>query len=62
LGVATLFGYLRFGERIGSIVGPLLTAVLVELFGFTYAAAALGVISLAATLAYAALSRRGRPA
>jgi predicted MFS family arabinose efflux permease len=62
LGVATLFGYLRFGERIGSIVGPLLTAALVELFGFTYAAAALGVISLAATLAYAALTRRGRPA
>ena len=28
-GIATLFGYMRFGERIGSIIGPILTTMLV---------------------------------
>ena len=61
-GIATLFGYLRFGERIGSIVGPILTAMLVALLGFADAAAVLGAISLAATLAYWSLTRRSPPA
>ncbi len=60
LGVATLFGYLRFGERIGSIIGPILAAILVAMSGFTEAAAVLGAISLAATLGYWGISRRAR--
>lgn len=52
VGVATLYGYLRFGERIGSIAGPVLAAVLVGLYGFTIAIAVIGALSLAATLGY----------
>ena len=62
LGVATLYGYLRFGERIGSIAGPLLAAVLVGLYGFTTAIAVIGAISLAATLAYWAIAASVRRA
>ena len=61
LGVATLYGYLRFGERIGSIAGPVLAATLVGLFGFTAAIGTIGAIALAAALAYwavAAMARR----
>ncbi len=61
LGVPTLYGYLRFGERIGSIAGPVLAAALVALFGFTTAIAVIGAISLAATVAYwAVIKTAGR--
>ena len=58
LGLPTLYGYVRFGERIGSIAGPLLAAGLVAAFGFTAATAAIGAVSLAATLAYWRVARR----
>ena len=58
LGLPTLYGYVRFGERMGSIAGPLLAAGLTAAFGFTAATAAIGVISLGATLAYWLLARR----
>ena len=60
LGVPTLYGYLRFGERIGSIMGPVLAAALVGLFGFTVAIAVIGALSLAATVAYWAVARMVR--
>lgn len=58
LGLPTLYGYVRFGERIGSIAGPLLAAGLAAAFGFTAATAAIGAISLAATLACWHLAHR----
>jgi predicted MFS family arabinose efflux permease/HAMP domain-containing protein len=62
LGVATLYGYLRFGERIGSIMGPILAAALVGVFGFTTAIAAIGIISLAATGIYWAVTAAAKQA
>jgi predicted MFS family arabinose efflux permease/HAMP domain-containing protein len=56
LGLATLYGYLRFGERIGSIAGPILAAGLVASLGFAPAIAVFGALSVAATLAYLAVS------
>jgi hypothetical protein len=61
-GVATLYGYLRLGERLGSILGPVLAATLVGLFGFTTAIAVIGAISLVATLGYWAITATARPA
>ena len=60
LGVATLYGFLRFGERMGSIAGPLVAAGLVAAFGFPTAIAGIGVLSLMATAAYLALVLPGR--
>lgn len=66
VGSATLYGYLRFAERIGSIVGPLLAAVLTAELGFTAAIAAIGGASLLATGIYVLagwrLRRTGSPA
>jgi predicted MFS family arabinose efflux permease len=56
LGVATLYGYLRLGERLGSIVGPILAGVLVSAFGFVPAIAAIGGISLISAAAYWAMT------
>ena len=58
LGLPTLYGYVRFGERMGSIAGPLLAAGLVAAFGFTTATAAIGVVALIATVVYWLLARR----
>ena len=63
VGVATLYGYLRSAERLGSIAGPVVAAGLVAAFGFTVAIAAIGAASLAATAAYVAVvasDRHGR--
>ncbi len=56
LGVATLYGYLRLAERIGSIVGPALAALLAGLFGFTAAIGAIGAVSLVTAIGYWAAS------
>ncbi|MEJ1978304.1 MAG: MFS transporter [Acetobacteraceae bacterium] len=55
-GVATLFGYLRLAERIGSIAGPLLAASLVALVGYINAISTIGLISLATACAYALIA------
>lgn len=58
LGLPTLYGYVRFGERMGSIAGPLLAATLAAAFGFITATVVIGFISLAATAVYWTLARR----
>lgn len=58
LGLPTLYGYVRFGERMGSIAGPLLAAGIVAAFGFKAATVAIGMISIGATAAYWLLARR----
>ena len=58
LGLPTLYGYVRFGERMGSIAGPLLAAGIVAAFGFKAATVAIGLISIGATAAYWLLARR----
>lgn len=58
LGLPTLYGYVRFGERLGSIAGPLVAAGLVAAFGFTVATASIGMISVGATVGYWVLARR----
>jgi predicted MFS family arabinose efflux permease len=58
MGLPTLYGYVRSGERMGSIAGPLLAAALVAAFGFVTATATIGLISVAATAAYWLLARR----
>lgn len=50
LGTTTVFSLLRVIERIGSVIGPFLVGALVTTSGFSWAAASLGVITLAASL------------
>ena len=57
LGLPALFGFLRLAERLGSIAGPLLAAVLAAAWGFAPAIAVFGAVSLAATMAYWAMTR-----
>lgn len=52
VGLATLYGYVRFAERLGSVAGPVVAAVLVATMGFTMGIAMIGVLSLVATVAY----------
>ena len=61
VGLATLYGYLRFAERIGSIAGPLLAAALMTKLGFAAAMAAIGGISLLATAIYVLAGAGRRP-
>jgi len=58
VGVAPLYGYLRVGERIGSIAGPLVAAGLAAAAGFTAAVAVLGAVSLVSAGAYWVVGRR----
>jgi predicted MFS family arabinose efflux permease len=52
-GIAALLGYLRLGERLGSIAGPLLAASLVAMVGYVDAISLIGVLSLITALLYA---------
>lgn len=60
LGLPTLYSYLRFAERIGSIAGPLLATFLVAMFNFTTAIATIGLISFAATAVFWVTALIGR--
>ena len=51
-GVTGLVAVLRLTERIGSIVGPLLAAVLIVGLGYAAAVASIGVVSLATALTF----------
>lgn len=60
LGLPTLYGYLRFGERLGSIAGPILAASLVALAGFATAIGVIGMLSLVSACAYWATTSLAR--
>lgn len=53
LGTATLLGYLRSGERIGSMAGPLLAAGLVATGGYMHAVIWIAAISAGAAVLFA---------
>jgi len=55
LGQAPLFAYLRFAERLGSVVAAPLAAVLVGAFTYRGAIAVIGLVSLATALGFAAV-------
>jgi predicted MFS family arabinose efflux permease/HAMP domain-containing protein len=61
LGQATLFSVIRFAERIGSVLGPIVAALLVTAFGFETAILAIGALSAVTALFFAALSWRDSP-
>ena len=50
IGQTTVLGVFRILERVGSVVGPFLTAALVGIFGAAHAIAALGAIVLGSTV------------
>lgn len=60
LGPATLFGYLRLGERIGSMAGPFIAAGLIAAVGYADAILSLGAISTVAAVIYAIIHYTSR--
>lgn len=60
LGAATLFGYLRLGERIGSMAGPFIAAGLIATVGYADAILSLGAISTVPAIIYAVIQRAAR--
>ena len=61
-GSPVLFGYLRFAERIGSLVAPLLAALLVTFVGYEGSMVAVGILSLVPAVTFGLLGflSRGR--
>lgn len=61
-GSPVLFGYLRFAERIGSLVAPLLAALLVTFVGYEGSMVAVGILSLIPAVTFGMLGflSRGR--
>lgn len=60
LGPATLFSYLRLGERIGSMAGPFIAAGLIAAFGYADAILSFGLISTVPAIIYAIIQRVAR--
>lgn len=60
LGTATLLGYLRSAERIGSIAGPLLAAGLVAAGGYQHALVWIAAISTGSALLFALVNSLAR--
>lgn len=60
-GSPVLFGYLRFAERIGSLLAPLIAALLVTFVGYVGAMVAVGALSLIPALTFGLLGFLGRP-
>jgi predicted MFS family arabinose efflux permease len=59
-GQAALFGLIRFAERVGSVLGPIIAALLVTSLGFENAIVAIGALSTVTALIFAVLARSGR--
>jgi len=60
LGPATLFSYLRLGERFGSMAGPFIAAGLIAAFGYADAILWFGLISTVPAVIYAIIQRVAR--
>jgi len=56
LGQTNVLAFLRLAERIGSVIGPLLAAAFIPLYGYTGAGIALGVVVLGMSAVFALLS------
>ena len=56
LGQTNVLAFLRLAERVGSVVGPLLAAAFIPLYGYTGAVIALGVVVLGMSVVFALLS------
>ena len=56
MGQTNVLAFLRFAERAGSVIGPLLAALFISLYGYTGAILALGVVVLAMSAVFALLS------
>ena len=56
LGQTNVLAFLRLAERIGSVIGPLLAAAFIPLYGYTGAGIALGVVVLGMSAIFALLS------
>ncbi|MBI2236651.1 MAG: MFS transporter [Magnetospirillum sp.] len=56
MGQANVLAFLRFAERGGSVVGPLLAAAFIPVYGYGGAIMALGVVVLAMSAVFALLS------
>ncbi len=56
IGQTNVLAFLRLAERVGSVVGPLLAAAFIPLYGYTGAIVALGVVVLGMSMVFALLS------
>jgi predicted MFS family arabinose efflux permease/HAMP domain-containing protein len=56
IGQTNVLAFLRFAERLGSIVGPLLAAAFIQLYGYSGAIVAVGLVVLAMSAVFAVLS------
>ena len=52
IGVASVIGAYRLVERIGMVIGPIIAAVLISVFGYQYAIAAFGFLLLGLILLF----------
>lgn len=56
MGQTNVLAFLRLAERVGSVIGPLLAAAFIPLYGYNGAVIALGVVVLGMSLIFALLS------
>ena len=56
MGQTNVLAFLRLAERVGSVIGPLLAAAFIPLFGYVGAVVALGWVVLGMSVVFAALS------
>ena len=56
LGQTNVLAFLRLAERVGSVVGPLLAAAFIPVYGYSGAIIALGVVVLGMSVVFALLS------
>ena len=56
MGQTNVLAFLRLAERVGSVIGPLLAAAFIPLYGYNGAVVALGVVVLGMSVVFALLS------
>ncbi|TAN56579.1 MAG: MFS transporter [Magnetospirillum sp.] len=56
MGQTNVLAFLRLAERVGSVIGPLLAAAFIPLYGYSGAVIALGVVVMAMSAVFALLS------
>jgi predicted MFS family arabinose efflux permease/HAMP domain-containing protein len=56
MGQTNVLAFLRLAERVGSVIGPLLAAAFIPVYGYGGAVVALGVVVLGMSVVFAALS------